>query len=578
MRRNISLIILFAFCLGLSLSLVACFGKPPKEMTYEELLREGRKRLEENKGAQAYNFYLKAHRLKPDESEPLWGLVVSNGQRMIANLDGTIDILWGVYVYEPQFSECVAACERLSQCDKEIKYGIFKRIRSSEETCLKDCPWGLQPYMFEAITECEDCECVRKKALEWIISISPADCELLCNDLELCGLIRPPRTFDLAMCKERCPRMYVEHHTDCYMEHLGECSRKDRTCFEHTVVGLQELFKRFGARIPPDLLKYADVLLTRPGDQFYLKTHSWVIKEPPMELILDGRFGQPELHFYRAFAHFFGAFVLLMTAMNLDINTVTGDLHFDYYLEDFSMDAILANFNQFLFDLTDTLENTLYDPIFPGALIIKGWDKDKDEYEYVDECKGFDDVDACIEAIRENSLKQFEEGGIELGLMFGEFAQFIYTLMNDTDRQKGKAIGYDDKNENFHWDTDETLTFRGLNITLTYEQALRIADMCKALENNLVNRVPFDVNYLLYVIDSFDNWLLGLIVKWIAKNYLDNGQIDISELFYNPDPMGLRELVVKVIDILYDLQAIFSQPNGYNYMDEQTIKALLEID
>ena len=544
MKRYGTIVLLIILCVGFSASSLSCFGKPPKEMTYDELIKMGRRKLEDDKGAQAYTYFRDAHKLKPNKSDPMWGIVLSDAQRMIANIDGTIDILWGVYVYQPSISECVRACDRLVGCDKKVEYGIFDRIRSSAETCLKDCPWGLQPYMFEAITECDDCRCVRRKALEWIISTSPEDCELLCKDLDLCGLIDPPLTYDLPNCTEQCPHMYVEHHSLCYLDHLGECSRKDRTCFEHTIVGLQKLFKEFGARLPVEITEYSDPLLTR-YDQFYLKTHSWKIKEPPMELILDGRFGQEELHFIRMLSHAFSAFVLLMTSTNLDINTVTFDLHFDIPGETFDLlniQDILSHLSFFLHDLTEALENTLYDPIFPGAFIIKG-----DDW----------------------AIPQIEEGGIELGLALGEFSQFIYTMMADTDRQDGKALGYTDANKNFHWDPNETLTFRGLNITLTYDQALALANMCAALQDNLLNRVPFDISFLGTVLDSFDQTLLKILLKIIADLYLENGQIDISELFYNPNPTGFRDMLIEIVDILKTLQGMDLQYEVYKLAESE---------
>ncbi|HDH96175.1 MAG TPA: hypothetical protein ENF73_00420, partial [Proteobacteria bacterium] len=445
--------------------MTSCFGKEPRELTYDELIKKGRKLLEKNEGAQAYGYFRDAHELRPDASEAIWGMVISNGWRMVANLDGIIDILAGVYVYEPSLSECERACQRLTECDAEIEYGVFDRIRSSKETCLIDCPWGLQPYMFEDITECPDCECVRRKALEWIISTSPADCVDLCYDFDLCGKINPPDTFDLPTCIERCPTMYVEHHSLCYLEHLGECSRKDRTCFEHTIVGLQVLIRDFSAVIPPETLELSDILLDR-YDQFYLKHHSWTFTEPPLELVLDGRFGREELHFIRAVAHAFWAFCLLSTAVNLDINTVTFDLHFDIPGKPITdLDSFLGYFMDdpafFLSEFAHMLENIVYDPIFPGAFIVKDEDW---------------------------AIPQITQGGIELGLAFAEFADMIFYMLEDTDRQQGKAIGYDDANFNRRWDEDETLTFRGLDITLTRDQAVFLAMMCADLAEDLIFR------------------------------------------------------------------------------------------
>jgi len=535
MRRYRFVALLASLCVGVLLVFTSCFGKDPEDLTYDELMDKGRKLLEENEGAQAYSYFQDAHKLKPDKSDPLWGMVISDGWRIFANLDGIIDILWGVYVYEPALPECVRACERLAECDKEIEYGVFDRIRSSEATCIVDCPWGLQPYMFEDITECGDCECVRRKALEWIISTSPADCEKLCHDFDLCGNINPPDTFDVPTCIERCPTMYVEHHSLCYLEHLGECSRKDRTCFEHTIVGLQVLIRDFSAVIPREVFELSDILLAR-SDQFYLKHHSWTLTEPPVEIVLDGRFAREELHFIRALARFFESFCLLSTAVNLDINTVTFDLHFDIpgeHIDMLNLDDLMNHIDLIIPDLAHMLENMIYDPIFPGAFIVKDEDW---------------------------AIPQITQGGIELGLGFAELADMIFYMLEDGDRQQGKAIGYDDKNYNRQWDEDETLTIRGLDVTLTREQAVWFAIMCADLAENLVFRDPFDVDYLLYFLDSMDmGFPVGLIIEFLADIYLENRLIDISEIFYNPQPEGFRDLLIELIDILNKLAGMFYQ-------------------
>jgi len=179
------------------------------------------------------------------------------------------------------------------------------------------------------------------------------------------------------------------------------------------------------------------------------------------------------------------------------------------------------------------LENMIYDPIFPGAFIVKDEDW---------------------------AIPQITQGGIELGLGFAELADMIFYMLEDGDRQQGKAIGYDDKNYNRQWDEDETLTIRGLDVTLTREQAVWFAIMCADLAENLVFRDPFDVNYLLYFLDSMDmGFPVGLIIEFLADIYLENRLIDISEIFYNPQPEGFRDLLIELIDILNKLAGMFYQ-------------------
>jgi len=517
-RRYIVLITYSALLVSMLL-VFSCMGEEPEPLSLQRLLHEGRLALEDGLGSVAYNYYEEALKIDPENSEAMWGITISTDQRIIAQIDGLIDLLAGVYVYEPSSAECADACERLQEC------GLLDEIRSSPETCMKDCPWGLQPFMFDDITASDTCDEVRHNAIDWILNTQPEDCVKIADTLEMCGNFQPPLTYDKQMFIERCPTMYVEHHSRCFVKHLGECSRKDRTCFEHTIVGFQVLFRELGVKMPPIILDYSEKLLADPDKpQFYLKTHWWELHDPPLRLDLPGRWGIEELYFSRALAHFFNFFVFTATSTNLDINVVTFDLHFEN-TERMTIDEILH-------DLIESMEDTLYDPIFPGALIA------------------YDDP---------YSLALIEAAGVELGFMFGDFSRFLRYMMIDDDHQHGKALGYDDRNRNNIWDIDETLEFKGLGLTMNRIQAECIADMCEALELNLVfgPEYPFDLDLFRAVLDTYNLWYIDVLLRAIP-GYGAGVQMDISHLFTDPDVDAFRNLFVEVVDILKELRALLA--------------------
>jgi hypothetical protein len=184
------------------------------------------------------------------------------------------------------------------------------------------------------------------------------------------------------------------------------------------------------------------------------------------------------------------------------------------------------------------IENVLYDPIFPGAVIAKSDPK---------------------------SLAQITHGGRELGYMFDEFAKFLYVMMADPDRQKGKALGYDDANSNFYWDPEETLTFRGLELfgselSMNRYQADAIAAFSSGMAQNLLYRVPFKIDLLKAVLHSFDLDLVNAVLDIIANEYLPGGEVDISRLFYEPNPTGFYELLLRLVEILQKVADMFGPP------------------
>ena len=514
-RKVIAVVMLALLVLSLSLVLFACMGETPEEASLDYLLRQGRKSLEIGRGSMAYNYFRRALHIAPNNMEALYGFVLSLDMRVFSFIDGTIDLLAGVFIFEPSLAECQQACARLEECD------LLGEAWTDAKNCERDCPFGLQPFMFDTLVDGGSCKRARDEGLEWIIPTTEENCRLLCEDLELCNLVRPPVTFTVDECIAHCPYAYVERHSKCYLGQLGQCNGEDRTCFEHITVGLQLLFREIGVKIPPKLIHFADRLLDESNDyQYYVLPYRWTLKEPPLEINLDGRFDHGFLHFSKALGHGFVSILLMATSVNMEMNFPSFDINFNYGAPNGTKEVFEA--------LIRTVEILLYDPIYPLG------------FQIVDEPWAYD---------------QLIEGAQELGHAFGSTALGLDFVLNDHDRQAGKAFGYEDLNKNFIWDHNEVLPINGTGIRISRDQAIAWKHLSFAVEANLVDREPFDVDLLRDVMLSLNLGSLEFVVD-LLDAWFPNGQIDLSLIFYEPNQNNMRnwlEILLDKLRIVHDM-------------------------
>lgn len=519
-RKIIALGLLVVFILSMSLFLAACMGEPAEEADLEYLLRQGRKSLRIGKGSVAYNYYRRALHIAPRNLEANYGFVLALDLRVFSFIDGIVDILAGVFIFEPSLDECEVACGRLEECD------LLDEAWTSKEDCVYDCPFGLQPFMFETMSDGSSCFDIRDRGLEWIIPTTPEDCVLLCEDLELCNLIHPPVTFTVEECIAHCPYSYVERHSKNYLDNLGKCNGNDRTSFEHITVGLQLLFREIGLNIPPKTIAFSDNLLAQPNDyQFYLKTYRWTLIQPPLEIELDGRFDHGFLHWSKALSHGLQSLLLMATAVNLEMNFPAFDINLNYGAPETTEETFAA--------LIRSIEILLYDPIFPLG------------FQIVDEPWAY---------------AQLQDGAKELGWTFGSLAEAFEFALTDHDRQSGKAFGYNDENNNFNWDEGEYMEIKGVGIKITRRQAVELVKLCKAVEANMVDREPFDLALLTGLMESMNlgdfDFVIDLMVAWFP-----DGKIDMSKIFYEPDKNNMRNFLETLLDKLRVIEKLFIEKN-----------------
>jgi hypothetical protein len=488
----------------------SCFGEPAEEQTLEELLRWGRRYLEDNKGSIAYTYFEEALEIDPNNTDAQYGIVLALGLRVFAEVDGTIDLLAGVVIENPARTDCEKACARVEEC------GLLDELWTEKENCVSDCPFGLQPDMFETLIDGSSCYHIRDEGIQWITATTQEDCNAICDDLEFCGVLRPPVTFDLQECKDHCPYSYVERHSKCYVEHIGHCDGEDRTCFEHVTVGLQILFRDIGMHLAPQIIEVSDKLLEKPyeSDQYFLRRYSWTLFDPPLDWDLDGRYTHGYLHLVRTLGHGWQFILTGATSVYLEMNFPSFDINFNY--------GDPQGIEEIFDALIRVLEILMYDPIFPNG------------FQIYDEPWAFE------------SIKQ---AGLELGSTFGSLADLLDFAMNDTDRQEGLGIGYTDDNHNFTWDPGEVMEFRGLGFSITYEQAIELIDLCRAFEANLHERIPFKVEVLNEFLEVTPLGSLTLITDLLAA-WSEDGMVDISKPFYEPEINSVRNLVTTLIDKL----------------------------
>ncbi|MBZ0273356.1 hypothetical protein K8I61_15060 [bacterium] len=513
MTSKRTIILAALLLLASSVLIVACMGDDPEGADLYTLLREGRRSLEAGDAGEAYNLFLRARGIAPDHPAALWGTVLANNQLIWRNLTGIIDLLSGVYVKEPSRSDCERACERIESCD------YLDEFRTDRYNCVADCPFKLQPFMFEEVLAAPTCEDMRYGAAEWIVQTTPQDCRRLCESLDRCGNINPPTTYDVDECIEQCPRMYVEKHSKCYLNRAEfECHRFDRTCFEHTVVGLQVIINQVGDKRIPETLSFVDRLIARPDDyQYYLRTYKWELREPVFEINLPGRFSDAELYLSAGLAQFWHAFVRIVAAQNLDINVVT----FDQFTFSGSICKVLLN------DFLKSIRNTMFDPIFPNA-------------------------GSLLEPYEE-SVKNMSEAGDAIGHMFGEWAKMLSAILASTDNQYGRAVGYRDTNRNFRFDDDEFWPVFDLGIELSKTDTINLMYLFRAFERNFLYEEPIDLDLLKPVLVAFDFAPGALLIELIKATGRES--FNPSYPFKHPTPEGWRPAMIQFVELLEDLRS-----------------------
>ncbi len=498
----------------------SCMGHTPAPPTLQDLLYGGRKNLSWGHGSVAYDEYLQALSMAPDNVEGHYGIVLALDKRVFSNIDGIIQILSGVLLENPSQLQCEQACARLEECN------LMQDAWTTKETCVKDCPFFLQPYMFETLIDGSTCFRIHDVGLEWIIPTTPANCEKLCNNLKLCGQIQPPVTFDVEDCITHCPYSYVEHHTKCYMQHLGDCNGYDRSCFDHTTIGLQILFRLIDLDIPPQIIENSDWLFAHPSDYvFELLTYDWTLVNPKVDIDLHGRYDGGFMYLSRTLAYGFHALLLMATAVDLEMNFPAFSLNFTY--------ANPQGLQPIMRAVIRTLEILMYDPVFPNGFLIldEPW-----------------------------AIPQIQQGGQEVGLMFASIVEMFDFMFDDHTKKEDLAFSYTDTNGNGDWDPDETLTISGLGLTITLNEAVAIRNLSAALRDNMAERKPFPIIATFepvleaFGLGSFD-WVVELISSW----YNDTG--DWSGPFWEPTRTDFRAFVIVLIEKAKIILSIIEQMN-----------------
>jgi hypothetical protein len=533
-------ITIIAVFFGLAIGLNACMGEDPDGLALHDHLREGRRSLQAGDAGHAYNHFYEARKIAPLHPAALWGTVLSNDLLVWRAISGMVDLLGGPYIYSPSREECFDGCLKIDACD------LWDEFRTSREQCISDCPWKLQPYMFEELVAAPICDDIRYGAGQWIVRTTPENCQRLCVSLDYNGLINPPETYSVEECIINCPFMYVERHSECYLNNgYMTINRFDRTCFEHSVLGVQILEDAFALKRGPETIEFSQYLLDRPdGYQYYLKYYQWDLKEPPLEWNLNGRFSRSELYLSRALTHTWAAFINLAISQNLDLNTVA----FDQYTWQGSTCKIA------LWDLRRVLRHLLHDPIFIDAFRLKRekWTEASEEQ---------------VQASIDKSLNHMRATGLALGNMFDEFAKMSSAILGSTDRQHGRALGYTDENWNFRWDEDEVLEIPDLELTFTKKQMFAFQEFCEVMAECFLTGTSVDMDDLKLILEALGYGDYAIAVD-LLKLITEREDINFSYPFMYPSEEGIRPLVLSIAQMLDDLYDESDNLPGFLECDE----------
>jgi hypothetical protein len=294
---------------------------------------------------------------------------------------------------------------------------------------------------------------------------------------------------------------------------------------------LQILFREIGIFVPEEIIRYSQWVLDNSNDflyQYFLRKYNWTLVDPPVTLDLDGRYDHGFMHFSRMLGFGFHALLLFCTSVQLEMNFQVFDINFNYGAPEGVKEKLEA--------LIRTLEILLYDPIFPNGLVVL-----PDEF----------------------AVDQIQDGGKELGNMFGSLASWIEYMFDDRDKQEGKAISYTDENENYNWDDGETLTVRGLEIAgkhveFTRPQMQAVHDLAIVLRDNFLEREPFPIEAFRPVLDAFGLEALDSIVDLFIA-WSEDGTADWSEPFYNPQRFSFRDLLATLVDKLHIIDEVMGE-------------------
>ena len=512
MKRSLALILLLGL---MTVVLLGCMGQPPEPRSLEENLRLGKYWLQQNYGSKAYIYFKEALDEDPDNKEALYGIVLALDLRVFAFIDGIIDLVTGPIISNVPKETCEKACQRIDECN------VYRETWTTPESCMSECPFGLQEMMFETLIDGSSCERIRDYGLDWITPTKPERCVELCNDFDACGLINPPVTFTVEECIDHCPWSYVHHHEKSYK--VGTCEGYDRTAFEHITKGLQVLFRNIGIFIPPETEEYTQKLFDMNTDyEYMLRFYKWTLVSPPLEWDLSGRYGYAELYMSRALSHLFQTFLLLATSVNLEMNFPSFDLNMNY--------PDPSGFGEILHNLIRVVEILLYDPVFPLG------------FQIYDEQWAYDQV---------------AEGATEFGAMWEAVADMFEYLYDDADVQEGRSVGYNDDNNNFHWDENETITFRigDDGIDLTKQQTYALVDIARAMQDNFYNREPFKIELLTEFLDASGlggiDWVIDLLAAWCP-----NGEVDLSTPLYEATENGFRDFLATLLEKMRTLESV----------------------
>ncbi|MDP8225285.1 MAG: hypothetical protein P9L99_18130 [Candidatus Lernaella stagnicola] len=518
-RERLLRILLAVFLLLAVLAAPAC-DEEEEEPTADEWVERGKEKLSDGDGAGAYIAFQEALDVEEGNMEARYGVILADVLQFV----DTVGLLQEL-INTPTTSEFppdVAAqvCERIDEC------GLLDALRISFAECVEGGSALVGEDTIACILDAPDCDVMTDRCLGLLLPPSREQCSAACVEFASCGYYLDT-TWQVADCVAECENLYLGLELDCFVT-LDGCGEARDTCFAFFGETLSLLVEEFWLPIGEEMGFNVSEVRQHEGFRFEHDSYTVTLIDPFLKPVFSGVHDVSDVYFFASiYAAMDGLFSAAL-ALDLDLNPlILAELGLDELgtqLGLFSLDkegdqdaaAILAQ-------LDNLLNRVLGDPVYSRFLRLRGAEGDA----------------------------YMRWAGAQLGWVFGYLAQMIESVAAETDDQSDDVIRYVDQNADGVWNDPEPLIVPGV-AELDYELAWILHDLFLALKVDFTDGYPFRFEQLVPLFDYLDWSELSFIIKVLDASGVDS--IDLGQAFREPDPDGLRPLLVQLQTLLQTSQ------------------------
>lgn len=513
--RSTKLLVLLIIASLLLIALPACEEAEEDEPSADEWIVRGKKLLGEGDGTGAYLAFQSALEEDNDNLQAKYGVVLADVLQFGATIDLVLGLLFAKEETLPA-EETAALCQKLDQCD------VLADTDTTYEECIASGNFNLDQESIDCVIGAPSCEIVYDRCLGLMLPPNDELCRQACVRFDECGMMADSE-WDLAMCADACPRLYVSGELQCFLT-FDDCAYASETCFPTYGDSIQTILEDFWFQISQEMVNNLYGIWAHPDDfRFDIEKFNFTFFDLIFQPSLAGVHDYADSFFFAAMYSFME--VIFDAALGLDLNfnplllqTVDFDFDLNISLEDFSAEDV-ETIIELLGWADDVIDLILNDPTHPTFLTLRD----------------------------EEGVDRIRQMGQQIGGIFGSLAMVIDEVNRETDEQWDDAIRYVDENENLVWDETESLLVPGVT-EMEYDLAWAVRNLLVALKVDFVDGYPFNIESLAPMFDYFDLSFVNVIIEIMDLAGLDS--VDLGAPFRNPDEAGLRPLLSDLREII----------------------------